>query len=165
LTEFSVLMSIYYKEKPEYFDRAMKSIWDEQSVKPSEIVLVQDGPLNDELYESISNWQDKLGSMFKTVILEINVGLGDALNIGLENCNYDIVARMDTDDIAIKDRFEKQLKVFENSDIDICSSWVGEFDSDEKVIVSYRKIPEIHEEIVCFSKMRNAINHPAVIDS
>lgn len=161
--KFSVLMSIYYKEKTEYFNRAMQSIWDEQSVKPSEIVLVQDGPLNDELYESISNWQDKLGGVFKTVALEQNVGLGDALNIGMNNCSNELISRMDTDDIALKGRFEKQLKVFENSDTDVCSSWVSEFEDDENKIVSYRKLPELHKDISKFFKIRNAINHPAVM--
>lgn len=161
--KFSVLMSIYYKEKPEYFERCMQSIWDEQSVKPNEIVLVQDGKLTDELYEAIDKWQEKLGSVFKTISLEQNVGLGDALNIGLQNCSYELVARMDTDDIAMPDRFEKQLKVFENDDIDICSSWVSEFDSDENDIVSYRKLPEYHNEIVNFAKKRNPLNHPVIM--
>ena len=161
--KFSVLMSIYYKEKPEYFDRAMQSIWDEQNVKPDEIVLVQDGKLTDELYEAINQWNNKIGNIFKTIPLEENVGLGDALNIGLKKCSYELVARMDTDDIAKPNRFEEQLKVFKNSDIDICSSWVSEFDNDEKTIVSYRKLPEYHDEIVMYMKMRNGINHPAVM--
>lgn len=156
-------MSIYHKEKGEYFDRAMQSIWDEQTAKPNEIVLVEDGKLTDELYEAVKKWKDKLGTVFKTVPLEKNVGLGDALNIGLLKCSYELVARMDTDDIARSDRFEKQLKVFENSDIDICSSWVSEFDDDEKKIVSYRKLPEYHDEIVKFAKQRCPINHPAVM--
>jgi glycosyltransferase involved in cell wall biosynthesis len=91
------------------------------------------------------------------------MGLGDALNIGLQNCTYELVARMDTDDIAKKDRFEKQLKVFANNSIDVCSSWVSEFDNDEEKITSYRKVPESHEEIVSFAKKRNPINHPAVM--
>ena len=161
--EFSVLMSIYHKEKAKYFNRAIESIWNEQTVKPDEIVLVQDGILTDKLYKAINKWQEKLGKVFKTIPLEGNVGLGDALNIGLQNCSYKLVARMDTDDIAMPDRFEKQLKVFENSDIDICSSWVSEFDSDESKIVSYRKLPEYHTEIIKFAKKRNAINHPAVM--
>ncbi len=160
---FSVLMSIYHKEKPEYFDRCMRSIWDEQTIKPHEIVLVQDGKLTDELYEAIDKWQEKLGTIFKTIQLEKNVGLGDALNIGLQNCSYELVARMDTDDVALPDRFEKQLGVFENNDIDICSSWVSEFDNDEKKVVSYRRLPEHHHEIVKFAKKRCPINHPAVI--
>jgi glycosyltransferase involved in cell wall biosynthesis len=160
---FSVLLSIYHKEKAQYFNRAMQSIWNEQTIKPTEIVLVQDGKLTDELYKAINQWQEKLGNVFITIPLEQNVGLGDALNIGLQNCSYEIVARMDTDDICSPHRFKKQLKIFENSDIDICSSWVSEFDSDENKIVSYRKIPENHEDIVDYMKIRNAINHPTVM--
>ena len=141
----------------------MQSIWDEQSVKPDEIVLVQDGKLTDELYEVIDKWQKKLREVLKTVPLEKNVGLGDALNIGLQHCSNELVARMDTDDIARNDRFEKQLKIFEDSDVDICSSWVSEFDNDENEIISYRKVPETHEEIVDFAKKRCPINHPAVM--
>ena len=70
---------------------------------------------------------------------------------------------MDTDDIAMPDRFEKQLKVFEDNDIDICSSWVSEFDSDENEIVSYRKLPEYHNEIASFARKRCPINHPSVM--
>jgi len=163
LNKFSVLMSIYYKEKPEYFNRAMQSIWNEQSRKPNEIILVQDGKLTNDLYNIIDKWKNKLGGILKIISLEHNVGLGDALNKGIKNCNYELIARMDTDDIALPDRFEKQLKVFEKSDIDICSSWVSEFDSDEKEIISYKKLPEIHNDIVSFGKKRSPINHPAVM--
>lgn len=156
-------MSIYHKEKSAYFYRAMLSIWDEQTIKPNEIVLVQDGKLTDELYKVIEEWKNKLGEVLKIIPLEQNIGLGDALNAGMKYCSYELIARMDTDDIALSDRFEKQLKVFESSNIDICSSWVSEFDSDEKNIVSYRKIPKEHDEIVNYSKMRNPINHPAVM--
>ena len=161
--KFSVLMSIYHKEKADYFNRAMHSIWSEQTIKPNEIVLVQDGKLTDDLYEAIKQWSDKIGDIFKTIPLKQNVGLGDALNIGLKECSYELVARMDTDDIAKPNRFEEQLKVFENSNIDICSSWVSEFEEDENTIVSYRKLPEYHDEIVKYTKMRNGINHPAVM--
>jgi glycosyltransferase involved in cell wall biosynthesis len=141
----------------------MQSIWDEQTVKPNEIVLVQDGKLTDELYSSIKYWQDKIGIIFKTIPLEKNLGLGDALNIGIKECSYELIARMDTDDICSFDRFEKQLKVFENNDIDICSSWVSEFDTDENEIVSYRKLPQNHNEIIKFGKKRCPVNHPAVM--
>ena len=160
---FSVLMSIYHKEKSEYFNRAMESIWDEQSVKPDEIVLVQDGKLTDDLYIVINKWKIRLNEVLKIIPLEHNVGLGDALNEGIKHCSHELIARMDTDDISLPDRFEKQLKVFENRDVDICSSWISEFDNDEKKIVSYRKIPEKHDEIVSYSKIRNPINHPAVM--
>ena len=161
--KFSVLMSIYKKEEPKYFNRAMQSIWDEQTVKPDEIVLVQDGTLTDGLHKAIDEKKEKIGEVFKTVPLEKNVGLGDALNAGIKHCSYELIARMDTDDISIPNRFEKQLKAFENNDIDICSSWVSEFDSDENEIILYRKLPEKHNEIIVYSKMRSPINHPAVM--
>jgi len=157
--KFSVLMSIYHKEKAEYFDRAMKSIWDEQTVKPDEIVLVQDGKLTDELYSFIDEWKSKLGDVLKIVPLEQNVGTGQAKNIALNNCKFDLVAVMDTDDICVKDRFEKQLKVFEEKNIDICGGLISEFDDAENTIVSYRKVPEFHEEIKKYSKKRNGVNH------
>lgn len=161
--KFSILMSIYYKEKPAYFNRAMKSIWDEQTVKPNEIVIVQDGKLTNDLYEIIGEWQDKLDENLKVVCLEQNIGLGDALNEGIRYCNYELIARMDTDDIALPNRFEKQLKIFENREVDICSSWVSEFDENENEIISFRKLPENHNDIVIYFKMRNGINHPSVM--
>lgn len=161
--KFSVLMSIYHKEKPEYFNRAMLSIWDEQTIKPNEIVLVQDGPLVEQLYKNIDLWKEKLGDVLKTISLEKNVGLGNALNIGIRHCTHKLIARMDTDDISLPNRFEKQLKIFEDSDIDVCSAWIGEFDKDEKEILSFRKLPKTHNEIVKFAKKRCPINHPAVM--
>ena len=160
---FSVLMSIYYKENARYFDRAMTSIWDEQTVKPSEIILVEDGKLTDELYSSISQWKEKIGSTFRTIPLKKNCGLGMALNIGLKECGYDLIARMDTDDIARFDRFERQLSIFTNTNIDVCSSWLSEFDKNEFEIISYRKLPKEHLDIVSFSRKRNPVNHPAVM--
>lgn len=156
-------MSIYKKEKAEYFDRAMISIWNEQTIKPNEIVLVQDGELTNELYEVITLWKEKLGKILKLVPLEKNYGLGDALNKGILECSFEYVARMDTDDIALPNRFEKQLKVFKENTIDICSSWVSEFEFDEESIVSHRRIPKNHDEIVEYAKLRNPMNHPAVM--
>jgi len=161
--KFSVLMSIYKKEEPKYFNRAMQSIWDGQTVKPDEIVLVQDGPLTDRLYKAIDEWKEKIGESFKTVPLEKNVGLGEALNAGIKHCSYELIARMDTDDISISNRFEKQLKAFEEKDIDVCSAFISEFEDDENQIISYRKLPENHEEIVKYSKMRNPLNHVTIM--
>lgn len=157
--KFSVLMSIYKKEEPKYFNRAMRSIWDEQTVKPDEIVLVQDGPLTDTLYKAIDEWKAKIGEPFKTIPLEKNVGLGEALNTGIKHCSCELIARMDTDDISIPNRFEKQLKAFEKKDIDVCSAFISEFEDDENKIVSYRKLPENHDDIVKYSKMRSPLNH------
>lgn len=156
-------MSIYKGENADYFDRAMKSIWDEQTVKPNEIILVEDGRLTTLLYIAIEKWKNNIGGSFKIVSLEKNVGLGEALNFGLERCSYELIARMDTDDIARFDRFERQLSVFRNTNIDICSSWLSEFDKNEFEIISYKKLPKEHLDIISFSRKRNPINHPAVM--
>ena len=159
MKKFSVLMSIYKEEKVKYFDRAMKSIWDEQTVTPDEIVLGQDGKLNDGLYKAIDKWKVKIGTAFKTISLEKNVGLGEALNAAIVHCSYELIARMDTDDKSTSHRFEKQLKAFEEKDIDVCSAFISEFENDENEIISYRKLPENHDDIVKYSKMRSPINH------
>ena len=162
--KFSVLISIYFKEKSSNFNRAMQSIWDEQSIKPREIVLVEDGELTDELYNAINLWKERLGQNLKVIKLKENLGLGDALAIGLKECSFELVARMDSDDISLPKRFEKQLEIFRISEnIDICSSWISEFEGDEGNIYAYRRLPENHNDIVKFAKLRSPINHPAAM--
>lgn len=163
MNKFSVLVSIYHKEKAEFFNRAMRSIWDEQDIKPNQIVLVQDGKLNDDLYSVVDKWKIKLDGVLQIVNLKNNIGLGDALNAGMQQCTNNLIARMDTDDISLPNRFKEQLKIFENSDIDICSSWVGEFKYNENDIISHRKVPQHHNEIARFMKTRSGVNHPAVM--
>lgn len=162
--KFSLLMSIYHKEDPDNFDQCMQSVWDNQIKKPDEIILVEDGPLTQDLYNNIAKWKEKLCGHFKTVTLEQNVGLGQALQIGLKHCQNDVVARMDTDDIATADRFEKQISFLSaNLDIDIVGSWVGEFEQNKAIISSYRKTPKTQQEIIYYAKKRNPMNHPSVI--
>lgn len=144
--KISVLMSIYKNEKLDYFDNCMKSIWYEQILKPDEIVLVQDGPLNEELYKSIYEWKNKLGDTLKVLPLEKNVGLGNALNIGLKECSNELIARMDTDDICMSNRFKKQIKFFEDNDVDIIGSYCIEIDEDENK-ENLRKMPVNHQDI------------------
>ena len=123
--EYSVLISVYYKEQPEWFQDAIESILN-QTVPPSEIVLVEDGPLTDELYKIVDKYAQN--PIFKIVPLEKNVGLGLALREGLKQCKNDLIARMDTDDIAVPNRCEKQLKKFiEDSNLDIVGCWENEF--------------------------------------
>jgi len=128
--KFSVLLSIYYKEKPEYFRECMESIYS-QTVLPDEIVLVEDGRLTDELYEAISDYECRLSEIsFVTVKLEKNSGLGLALAEGIKHCSNELVARMDTDDICVPDRFERQLNAFsENPGLDIIGGYISGEDS------------------------------------
>jgi len=105
---FSILLSLYHKEKSEYLDQCFDSIWLQQILKPTEIVLVLDGPIGGELTVCVQTWQSKIGDALKIIALPQNVGLGKALNEGLKHCSYDWVFRMDTDDICTADRFKKQ---------------------------------------------------------
>lgn len=162
--KFSVLISIYFKENPEYFNSAMKSIWTHQTLKPDEILLVEDGPLTEALYEAISYWQNDIGDALKVIKLENNMGLGDALNRGLLSCRNELVARMDTDDIARPDRFEKQISyMLQNPLCDVVGGWIEEFELDTHEAMLCRKTPLQHQEIVNFAKKRNAMNHVSVM--
>ena len=159
---FSVLLSIYKKEQPEFYKQCIDSIL-AQTKLPTEIVLVKDGPLTKELEEIVGICKNKF-STFKVISLPVNQGLGKALNEGLKHCSYDIIARMDTDDIAKPYRFEKQLKVFQkNPDVDIVSSWIDEFEDSTSNVISTRKLPENHDEIYKYAQKRNPINHPVVM--
>ena len=112
---FSVLLSLYSKESPDFLRQSLDSIFN-QILLPNEVVLVEYGPLTDELYAVLVKYPQ-----LKIVKLEKNGGLGKALNEGLKHCSYDIVARMDTDDIAKPDRFEKQIKFLEENPEILCS--------------------------------------------
>ena len=162
--DFSVLMSVYAKENPGYLDEALCSIWDRQTLKPGQIVLVKDGPLTMELDDCISKWKEKLSDLLYVVELPENVGLGAALNSGLQQCKYELVARMDSDDICLKDRFEKQIKYFnENPNATVASGYISEFKYNPGDIQSVRKVPLDHDKIASCLKWRNAFNHMTVM--
>jgi glycosyltransferase involved in cell wall biosynthesis len=162
--KFSVLMPVYHKDNPVFFEAALNSVYRSQSTKPNEIVLVVDGPIGDPLDKVIKNWQSAYPDILTVVYLEENIGLGGALAIGLEKCKYDLVARMDSDDLARGDRFRVQLRAFEiNPSLSICGSNVAEFIDDPLIVSGSRKVPENMKDIVPFSKRRNPINHPSVM--
>lgn len=159
---FSVLMSIYFKEKGEFLYQSLDSVF-KQKVKPQEVVIVEDGPLTEELYSVINTFQSKFPEL-KTIILPTNQGLGRALNEGLKHCSYELVARMDTDDIAKPNRFQKQIEVFKKySDVDVCGAWIDEFEDKVTNVISTRKLPEKQEDIVLYAKIRCPLNHPVVM--
>ena len=134
-----------------------------QTLLPNEIILVEDGPLTSELEQVVSDYSSRY-PILKVVPLPQNQGLGKALNEGLKYCSYELVARMDTDDIAKPDRFQKQVEVFEkHPEIDVCGAWIDEFEGDIDKIISTRKLPEWHNDIATYAKKRNPINHPVVM--
>ena len=160
---YSVLMSVYRKEKAEYLKQAMDSIWS-QTIPTDDFVLVCDGPLNAELDTVIENMQAAHPGTLNVVRLEKNRGLGNALNIGIKECKHELVARMDSDDISRQDRCERQLKVFqEHPDISVVSGIVEEFTSVTDQIEARRVLPETQDQILAFAKKRNPFNHPCVM--
>lgn len=156
--KYSVLMSLYKKERPEYLRVALDSMLN-QTVAPDEIVLVEDGTLTPELYSVLNDYPMLIRVKNKT-----NLGLGLALNVGLKACKNELVARMDTDDIAKADRCEKQLKEFEkNPELSLLGSSVDEFYTTPNEVVSRRVVPTTHKDIYEFAKRRSAFNHPTVM--
>lgn len=157
---YSVLMSVYAKENPQYLRESVESMFS-QSVKPSQFVLVIDGPVPQNLQNEIESLCEK----FKITLCPLpqNVGLGRALNEGLKFCENDIVARMDSDDIAFPDRMYFELSLMLEKDADIVSSTVAEFEESCDKVTALRIVPETHAQIMKFVRKRNPFNHPAVV--
>lgn len=163
LPPYSVLMSVYYKENPEWFKISIDSMLN-QTVFPSEFVVVEDGPLTDELNKIIEEYEKKYKNLFKIVKLKTNQGLGPALKIGVENCTNEYIARMDSDDYAIPTRCEKELKkINEGKGLDIVGSSIAEFIDNIKNIQAYRNLPETNKEIYKYAQRRNPFGHPSVM--
>ena len=159
---FSVLIAVYQKENPDFLKLALESIWFQQTLQPSEIVLVCDGPLTEELNQVIEVF--KLSAPLKVCTLNKNSGLGFALSEGLDLCSNEIIARMDSDDISVPDRFEKQIKFMTNHpEIDISGTNIAEFKESTDKICSYRRLPSRFNDIIQFAKRRNPLNHMTVI--
>lgn len=160
--KFSVLMSLYYKENPAYLRESLESVFC-QTLKPDEVVLVEDGPLTPALYDVVEEYARQHTEM-KRVPLAQNGGLGKALREGLKHCSHSLVARMDTDDVCKPERFEKQVAFMENHpEIDVVGAWIDEFKDTTAQVVSTRKLPEYPNEIREFGKKRNPMNHPTVM--
>lgn len=160
---YSVLMSVYIKETPEYLDESIKSIFS-QTVPTDDFVLVCDGELTKELNDIADKYKAQYPNLFNVVRLNENVGLGKALNFGMEHCKNEIIARMDSDDIAFADRCERQLELFKaNPELDIVSGTVLEFENTTDNILSDKVLPETNEEIHSYSHNRCPFNHPAVM--
>ena len=160
--KFSVLLSVYRKERPEWFRESLESVFG-QTVRPAEVVLVADGPLTAALAAVVDEFTRRETTL-RVVRLPENGGLGHALNEGLRHCSYELVARMDTDDVCKPWRFERQLAVFrQHPEVDICSAWIDEFTVDREHVTSRRLLPETHEEIARYAKKRCPVNHVAVM--
>lgn len=161
MINFSVLMSSYRNDNPDELIFALKSIWDDQTVKPAEIVIVKDGPLTPELDAVLDDFAKR--APVKFCPLKENIGLGKALAVGVEACTFDYIARMDGDDISVPDRFEKQVQFLEaNPDVVLCGGMIQEFNGTLEHLGSKRILPTNHADIKQFCKWRSPFNHVTV---
>ena len=159
---FSVSISVYKNDDPSHFKSAIESVY-KQTLKPNEVVLVVDGPVNDEIFKIIHNFK-KTNPNFKVIWLKENLGHAGARRVGLENCSNEIIALMDSDDLSEKDRFEKQIKVLlKNKNISVVGGQIEEFDDDKNKIIGNRFVPLEDKDIKEYMKYRCPMNQVTVM--
>ena len=160
---YSVLMSVYKKDEPSFLTTAIESMLN-QSVPCEQFILIEDGPLPENLEKVIDEYAAKSPELFSVVKLSENMGLGKALDKGLEVCRNELVARMDADDISLPSRCEKLLELFEkNPKLGLAGTNIDEFYDDPQNIVYSRKVPCDYESIRKFMRRRSPFNHPSVM--
>ena len=158
--DFSVLMTTYHGEKPEHLDASLDSILVNQTRIPNQMVLVVDGPISQELDEVIVKYKNLFPDILEVVYCAENRGQSKASAEGFQYLKNEIFARMDSDDLCVRDRFEKQIEVFQNNpEIGVVGGWIAEFDDDWQTPHSLRSVPETHEEIIKTFRKRNPINN------
>lgn len=163
MEKYSVLMSVYKKDEPEFLRESIESML-RQTVPCEQFVLVKDGPLNESLDNVIAAYSEKSPELFTVVSLEQNIGLGRALDKGLEHCRNDLVARMDADDVSLPERCERLLRLFEeNEKLGLAGTNIDEFYDEPSHVVSSRVVPSDYESICRFMKRRSPFNHPTVM--
>lgn len=162
-TKFSVLMSVYRNDKPELFLEAVKSVSVKQTLPPDEIVIVVDGPVPEPLTNVINEIEENIPSI-KILWQKENQGLGKTMANGVLKCSNELIARMDSDDIASSDRFEKQINYLKgNPDISIVGGQISEFIDTPENIVGYRRVPLSPNECRAYYRDRDPLNHVTVM--
>ena len=162
--KYSVLMSVYKNDKADFLKIALESIYDRQTRKPDQVVVVFDGPLTKELYEVLEQFKIGKETIVEYIQFVENRGLGEALKVGSENCIGDYIFRMDSDDICDAKRFEIQSHYLEqHPEIDVLGTDIAEFENNPFAEKTRLRIcPAEHEGIVKMAKKRNPMNHVSV---
>jgi len=159
---YSVLMSVYAKDKPEYLETSIKSMLN-QTVAPEQFVIVVDGPVPEDIHGIVEKYAVNV-NLFTVVKLSQNGGLGKALDAGLKKCRYELVARMDADDISLKNRCERELSLFvQHKELALCGTNIDEFYDDPENVRTMRKVPSNYEAIRKYIRRRQPFNHPTVM--
>lgn len=160
-SDFTVLMAVYINNSVTDFDLALKSIV-YNTVVPNEILIIVDGPVSHEMHQLLKLYVKGYPHVIRVLYQKLNRGRGITSALGVEHAKYELIAKMDADDIANLQRFEKQLPIMINNDLDVLGGQASEFDENLK-ITSRRNVPLVHEKIVKFSRMRSPINQPTVM--
>lgn len=161
---FSIVMSVYKNDRSDFVRIALDSMLLEQTIKPTELVIVRDGQVSEKLNSLLLEYEAMYSSIIKVVRLEKNGGLGHALKVGVEAASYDIIARMDSDDICLPNRFELQLKYLDcHPEVDVVGGQMTEFVGSPDNIIGKRVVPCSNDEIYKFMKNRCAMNHVTVM--
>lgn len=161
-TPFSVLMSVYAGDRPDYLRRSLRSVWHDQTRRPDDVVIVRDGPVDPSLAAEIEEFGKTSGAAVTIVHLQHNQGLGRALDEGLAACRHDVVARQDADDISLPTRFARQLPLIEGG-ADLVGSGLLEFAESESDIVGRRTPPTGTARIRAYARFHDPFNHPTVV--
>jgi glycosyltransferase involved in cell wall biosynthesis len=158
---FSLLVPVYDGDRPDHLRRALRSAVDDQTLRPNQVVIVRDGPVRDELAECLDEFARRSPVPVTVVPLPHNGGLGPALDQGLAASWYDVIARMDADDVAMPHRFEVELPLMEHADI--VGAGLLEFVEDTDHIVGQRTPPTDPGQIQRYARMHDPFNHPTVV--
>ena len=163
MNNYSILMSVYEKENPEFLVQSIESML-KQTVFPEQFVIVKDGPLTSELDEMLKKYEEQYPQLFTIVPLEQNSGLAVALDTGLAQCRNELVARMDSDDISLPERCEKQLARFENNlRLTVLGTNIDEFNESPENVKRSRVVPSEYEQILKMIRRREPFNHPTIM--
>ncbi|HYI59295.1 MAG TPA: glycosyltransferase [Microlunatus sp.] len=160
--QFSLLMCLWAQDRPDFLSKAWDSTVVQQTRRPDEVVVVQDGPIGTALADTLGGLVAASPVPVQHVVLEHNVGLGPALDRGLAACHHDVVARMDADDISLPQRFAVQLPLIE-AGADIVGSALIEFGDDVEATEEVRIPPTDPEWIRSAAHFRDPFNHPTVV--
>ncbi len=158
---FTLLLSVYAGDRPDFLRRAFASAVTEQTLRPDQVVIVRDGPVGAGLAACLDELRDASPVPVTFVPLEVNRGLGPALDAGIAASHHDVIARMDADDVALPHRFAAELPLIEQADI--VGAGLLEFTGDTDCIVG-RRVPPVGQEHICrYARMHDPFNHPTVV--
>jgi glycosyltransferase involved in cell wall biosynthesis len=163
--KIGVLLSVYNGDKVEYFKQAINSILD-QTYSNICIFVGVDGPVKDELKNCLNNYEKR--EDLRVFYFNENRGLAAVLNYLLHEClkqkDIEYIARMDSDDISICDRFEKQIIFLrKNIVVDVVGGIMEDIDADSKKTGKKMIYPLTHNACRRFYRYRDPLPHAAAM--